>query len=330
MRRHRAEADPTRGRAPAVLSAGTVNADFTLGVDAPLEPGASLIARRLLRTSGGRAANVAVMARRLEAAARLFGCVGADELAEQALAGPRAAGVDLSAVRHVPADTGLVTIVVGERGAKTMIFAPGANDAFSHADADRLARDLHDAPDQSVLVIDTELSRAAVAVALEAAHESGRTVVLDPTRPQRVTDRLLELSDHLTPNADEAEQLTGIRVESAADARRAARRLRERGARHVHVRLRRGGCLTMWPDGEALLYAPDDIQVVDTTGAGDAFAGTLATALMARRPLVEAARLAVAAAACAVTGFGAQRSYPDRRALDAMARRVGRAIAPSV
>lgn len=91
-----------------------MNADFTFGVDAQLERGVSVVARGLLLGSGGRAANVAVMARRLGPVTRLYSCVGADELAE--------------------------------RGTKTMIFAPGADDAFSSADGDRLARDLHDAP----------------------------------------------------------------------------------------------------------------------------------------------------------------------------------------
>jgi ribokinase len=307
---------------PAVFSAGTVNADFVLRIDAPLERGASLIAQCLLRTSGGRAANVAVMARRLGVPAHLFGCIGTDDLAEQALAGPRATGVDLAAVRRVPTDTGLATILVGKGGEKTMILAPGANDAFSEADGERLAVDLHGAPDGSALVVDTELLPTAVAPAFEAARETGRPAVLDPTRPDRVTDRLLELADHVTPNADEARRMTGILVKSPADARRAARRLRERGARHVHVRLSGGGCLTLWPDGEALLRAPAGLDVVDTTGAGDAFAGTLASAIIAHCAPVEAARLAVAAAACAVTGFGAQESYPDRTRLDAMARTV--------
>jgi ribokinase len=126
----------------------------------------------------------------------------------------------------------------------------------------------------------------------------------------------------VTPNADEAARLTGISVDSPADAERAARRLRERGARHVHVRLRGGGCLTMWPGGVALLCAPADLDVVDTTGAGDAFAGTLATGIIAGRPPLEAVRLAVAAASYAVTGFGPQESYPDRQALEEMARGV--------
>jgi ribokinase len=307
---------------PAVFSAGTVNADFLLRIDGPLELGASLIAPRLLRTSGGRAANVAVMARRLGTPAHLYGCVGTDELAEQALAGPRAAGVDLAAVRRVPADTGLATILVSRGGGKTMIFAPGANDAFSQPDADRLAADLHGAPDGSVLAVDSELLPAALTPALEAARDAGRPTVLDPTRPDRVTDRLLELSDHVTPNHDEAARITGIGVESPAGARRAARRLRQRGPRHVHVRLSHGGCLTLWPDGEALLHPPADVDVIDTTGAGDAFVGTLATAIIARCPVLDAVRRAVAAASCAVTVLGPQESYPHRSALDEMAHRV--------
>jgi ribokinase len=306
----------------AVFSAGTVNADLVMRVDAPLERGATLIAPRPLRTSGGRGANVAVMARRLGTAARLFGCIGVDDLTEQALAGPGAAGVDIAGVRCAPAHTGLVTILVAQDGSKTMIFAPGANDEFSEADGARLAADLQHAAGRCALVVDTELSPAALLPALGVARESGRPSVLDPTRPERLTTRLLELADHVMPNADEAALLTGVAVESPADARRAARRLHDRGARHVHIRLPRGGCLTLWPAGEALLRPPAGVDVVDTTGAGDAFAGTLAAALLAGCAALEAARRAVAAAACAVARLGAQESYPDRDAVDAMARMV--------
>jgi ribokinase len=293
-----------------------------LGIGASLEQGASLGAQRLLRTSGGRAANVAVMARRLEVPARLFGCVGTDDLAEQALEGPRAAGVDLAGLRRVPAETGVVVILVDDGGGKTMVAAPGANDEFSDGDGDRLARDLEDAAERSVLVVDNEVSPRPLVKALEAARQSGLATVLDPTRPNRVADRLLELSDHVTPNADEAAQMTGIEIGSIGDARRAGRSIQERGARHVHVRLSTGGCFSVCPEGEALLVAPTDLEVVDTTGAGDAFAGTLATGIIAGYPLVEAVRLAVAAASCAVTALGPQESYPDRSVLAAMARRV--------
>lgn len=304
---------------PTVFSAGTVNADFSLRIDGRLERGRSLIATDVLCTSGGRAGNVAVMARRLDTPARLFGCIGADHLGDQALAGPRAAGVDIGGVRQVQAATGLVSIVVDAGATKTMVFAAGANDAFAESDARRLVLDLHRAPTGSMLVVDSEILPAALALALQAARDDSRATVLDPTRPDHVTDRLLELADHVTPNSDEAQRLTGVAVESPADARRAGRHLRERGTRHVHLRLPKGGCLTMWPDGEALLLPPSGLPVVDTTGAGDAFAGTLASSLISGCPLIEAARHAVAAAACAVTRFGAQESYPDPGELEAMA-----------
>jgi ribokinase len=281
-----------------------------------------LIARRLLRTSGGRAANVAVMVRRLDAPARLFGCVGTGELADQAVAGPRAAGVDIRGVRQLAMETGIAMIVVGDGGAKTMVFAPGANEAFCEADGDRMARELREAPAGSVLVVDNEVSPTALVTALDAARRSGLPTVLDPTRPAGLSDRLLHLSDHVSPNAVEAAQIAGSEVESVTDAQRAAQRIRELGPRHVHVRLPQGGCFSAWPEGEALVLPPADLEVVDTTGAGDAFAGTLASAIAAGCHVVEAIRLAVAAATCAVTAFGAQESYPDRRALATMARGV--------
>jgi ribokinase len=313
---------PPGGRA-AVYSAGTVNAGLLLQIDGQLEPGASLVAHRVLRTSGGRAGNVAVMARRLGTPARLFGCVGCDALAEPALAGPRAAGVDVNEVRRVrDDDTGVAAIVVGEGATKTMVLAAGANEAFGPADGERVAAAIREAPDESVVVVDTELAEQAILPALDAARARRVATVVDPTRPARTTPALLRLADHLTPNADEAERLTGIVVDTPAAARRAAEQLRGQGASHVHVRLPRGGCQSVGPDGDVLFRAPDRLLVVDTAGAGDAFAGTLASAPVARVELVGAIRRAVAAAACAVTGFGAQESYPDPATLDSMTRRV--------
>jgi ribokinase len=152
---------PPAARA-AVYSGGTVNVDLLLQIDGRLEPGASLVARRVLRTSGGRAANVAVMARRLGTPARLFGCVGCDALAELALAGPQAAGVEVDKVRHVKDDdTGVAAIVVGEGATKTMLLAAGANDAFGEADGERFAAAVRAAPDGSVVVVDCQSVRTA-------------------------------------------------------------------------------------------------------------------------------------------------------------------------
>jgi sugar/nucleoside kinase (ribokinase family) len=94
---------------------GSINADFQVGVERPPQRPGTLLARDLLRTSGGKAANVAVFVRRLGVQTRLLGCVGDDDLAEQALAGPSREGVDVTLVRRTPGPTGVACIVVTGR-----------------------------------------------------------------------------------------------------------------------------------------------------------------------------------------------------------------------
>lgn len=305
----------------AVVSLGSVNADFLVRV--PELPGGSgsLLGESLLRTSGGKAGNVAVLAARLGTPARLLGCVGDDDLAAQALRGPEAARVNLRGVRRRPGLTGYSSILVPPSGAKTIVLVPNANDAWAE-DGERVAAEVDAAPDGSVLVADLEVPVALVLAALQVGRERGLTTVLDPAPTDRVTDELLALTDHLTPDHSEAQQLTGEDAAEAAGAARAAVELRKRGAAVVHVKLAGGGCVTATADGLTLVEAPADVPVVDATGAGDAFAGGLAVALVRGLSAVEAAELAVAASTCAVGAYGSQESYPDAAMLAAMLTRV--------
>lgn len=305
----------------AVVSLGSVNADFLVRVPgAPGGPG-TLLGESLLRTSGGKAGNVAVLAARLGTPARLLGCVGDDDLAVQALRGPEEARVNLRGVRRRRGLTGYSSILVPPGGAKTIVLVPNANDAWAE-DGDRVAAEVDAAPDGSVLVADLEVPVALVLAALQVARERGLTTVLDPAPSDRVTDELLTLADHLTPDHAEAQQLTGEDAAEAAGAARAAVALRKRGAAVVHVKLADGGCVTATADGVTLVEAPADVRVVDATGAGDAFAGGLAVALVQGRSPVQAAEHAVAASACAVGAYGSQESYPDAEGLAAILARV--------
>jgi ribokinase len=121
-----------------IVSIGSINADFVVRVDASPAGSGSQLARDLLRTSGGKAANVAVLAQRLGTPARLIGCVGDDDLAAQALAGPVAAGVDTTGVRRAPGPTGYSSVMVPPDGAKTIVLATNANDEWADA-ADEVA-----------------------------------------------------------------------------------------------------------------------------------------------------------------------------------------------
>jgi ribokinase len=302
-----------------LISVGSINADHQMRVERAPGTGTTL-AGSLLRTSGGKGANVAYAVARWGGTAILVGSVGDDDLAALALGAPRAVGVDVRLVGTVSGGTGLSTVAVDAEGAKSILLALEANDE-PYSDPDGLVRAIREAPDRSVLVVDGEVHRGLAAVALE----SGRghlTVVLDPAPPERVDPQMLGAADHLVPDHHEASELSGVVVDDAASALRAARSLRRQGPTHVHVKLPLGGCASAGPDGECILEAPSDLDVVDTTGAGDAFAAGLSWALLTGATGTEAARVATAASACAVTAWGSQQSYPTLPALMEMVDRV--------
>lgn len=303
-----------------ILSLGSINADFQMRVDsAPAGPGMWL-ARDLLRTSGGKASNVAVLARRLGSDACLVGCVGDDDLAEQALTGPRRDGVDLSAVSRVAGPTGLAAITVAPDGDKTIVLALNANDNWTD-DEINVDHSVSEAPGGSVLVADLEVPPTVVVSATRAARSVGFVVVLDPSPPERLPGGFLSDVDHITPDHREATTLTGIEATSPEGAYCAAETLRGQGVSAAYVKLPHGGCVLACDDGAYMVPAPH-VDVVDATGAGDAFAGALAWGLLCGRSPLGAAMDAVAAAACAVGTYGSQESYPTRAELAAMRARV--------
>ncbi|PRY06422.1 ribokinase [Pontibacter ummariensis] len=295
-----------------ILSLGSVNADYQVRVDQKPGSTTTMLGHDFLRLSGGKGANVAFLARRLEVAASLIAHVGNDDLKEQALGALRDMGVDLSHVRAIDqVATGVSMIAVPKDGKKQIILAPNANDAWQEEDSEEVAAAIQQAPAGSVLVVDYEVAPFIVDSAIQAAHEKGFRIILDPSPTDRVNRDLFAKLHYLVPDASETEGLTGIRPDSVDKAAQAARQLLEQGLETVLVKLEEGGCLAA-NEGTCLHVPPLPIDVVDTTGAGDAFAGALAVAVLEKRPLQEAACFASAASLATTTGYGSQPAYPDR------------------
>jgi ribokinase len=223
----------------------------------------------------------------------LLGCVGDDLLAKIALAGPREAGAETSAVGIVPGPTGLAMVVVRPDGEKTILLATNANDVWRPADEEQALRAIAAAGARSVLVADMEAPCTVVERALRAARERGLTTLLDPSPAARVGDEVLALADDVTPNPSETKAIVGVEVRDAGDAEHAARALRERGARGVLVKLPDGGCLVADETMHALVPAPHG----------------------------------VAASSIAVERYGSRASYPGRGELEAMVRRIASLVA---
>ena len=298
-----------------IISLGSVNADFQVRIDRRPAESETLLGRDFVRLGGGKAANVALIARKLGRSVRLLARVGDDDLAEQALGPLRRAGIDLTGVGRVAGcGTGVAMIMVPPDGKKGIVLAPNANEAWTDRDLPDILRHIEAADAGAVLVLDCEIPRFVAEAAAAAARDRGLTRVLDPSPADRAGD-LLALVDVVTPNPAEAETLTGIRVTDAGSAARAAERILACGPSAVLAKLPDGGCVAT--DGRRIVRVegpPGD--VIDTTGAGDAFAGALAVALFEHCAILEAARYAVAAARLAVGGYGSQPAYPDRATLE--------------
>ncbi|MFL9813596.1 bifunctional hydroxymethylpyrimidine kinase/phosphomethylpyrimidine kinase [Stutzerimonas sp. VN223-3] len=302
-----------------LLSLGSINADFQVRVDEPLGSRETLIAHDLSRLSGGKASNTAYLAARFGHRSCLLGRVGDDELAEQALAPLRQAGVEIDEVgRAAGRSTGVSMIMVPPDAKKHIVLATNANDCWDEAAADAMVAAIEACEPPACLVLDYEIPAWVVRLAIEAAARKGIGSVLDPSFPDRLERDLLPMLQAITPNASEAEALVGHPVDSIAAAARAARELQRAGTPIVCIKLSDGGCVLTSAE-ETLHIPPGEVEPVDTTGAGDAFTGVFAIALLEGLAPREAAAWGVAAANLAVTGYGSQPAYPERDQVASMA-----------
>lgn len=313
---------PPAGNKGIVFSLGSLNADFQVRVHRQPEVSETLVAHDFARFSGGKAANVAVLVHKLGAAVRLFGHVGDDDLATQVMQPLRDIGLDLADVRTITrANTGMAMITVPPNGAKGIVFSPNANEIWTNDDARAIASAIAEAPANSVLVIDCEVPNFVLEAAARSASRHGIPVLLDPSPADRVTDLLLQLSDFVLPNAGEMKRLTGLDCHDMQSAIAAGERLMERGAAAVCVKLSDGGCVLV-EKKQTVRIDPVPVTVIDTTGAGDAFAGAMGVAILEQRSHADAVRFAVAASHIAVTRYGAQPSYPTREEIEGILPRL--------
>lgn len=289
--------------------------DLVAAVDRRPVAGETVPGRSLALIPGGKGANQAVAAARMGCRTAMVGLVGEDAFGRTLLESLAAEGIDARHVGVRPGvSTGTAVVVVDGAGDNSIIVIPGANGEMGVAEVSAAAGALSAA---RVLLLQLEIPLPAVIHAARLAREQGVTVILDPAPAQPLPAELLQLVDYLTPNATEATALSGVPVTGPEGARRAAEVLRRQGAARIVVKLGAGGALYLGPEGE--IQVPGfPVPVVDTTAAGDAFAGGLAAALLAGCSPAEALRWACAAGAVAVTRPGAQPSMPRRPEVEAL------------
>ena len=303
----------------SVTVVGSLNEDVVVTVDRLPGRGETVVGSAVAVLPGGKGANQAAAAGRLGAGVHMVGRVGADPAAGRQLAALADAGVNVGRVQRTDgAPTGTATIPVEAAGGENLIVVvPGANARLTATDVD--VEPVHRA---GVLLLQLEVPLATVQAAAAATRG---TVVLNPAPPRPLPDELLARVDVLVPNEHELVRLAGAEPGERTPAELAdlARGL----APSVVVTLGERGALVVTGEEPPLLQAPPPVTPVDTTGAGDCFCGALSSALDRDRPLADAVRYAVTAAALSTTGPGARSALPDDDAVCALLPRTPAAAA---
>ncbi len=298
-----------------IVVVGSFNADLTSYMQRMPRPGETVHGDAFITGAGGKGSNQAVAAARLGAEVAFIGRVGADVFANLAYELWDAEGVNHQFVgRDSEHATGVAPILVDSSGENMIVVVLGANNHVQKSEIDA-AREVIAAAD--VLVAQLEINYDMVAYALETAKELGVRTILNPAPAAALPPETLALADYLTPNEIELETLAG---DTSTDVETAARGLLTRPDQIAVVTLGAQGAQIVAP-GLSKAVPSYEVDVVDTTGAGDAFNGGLAVALAEGMALEEALRFANAAAALSVTKPGAAPSTPYRADVDALCAR---------
>ena len=296
--------------APRITVVGSSNIDLIARVSRFPALGETLVGESFHLGFGGKGANQAVMAARLGADVAMVTKLGRDVFGEMTLENYRAQGI---ATEHILFDaeraSGVAPIWVDAAGNNQIVIVPGANMGLSASDV-RAARAAIERAD--VVICQLEVPAETTLEALRLARQAGVRTLLNPAPAVPIGDELLAHSDILCPNETEAELLTGRPVPTLAEAETAARLLQDRGARTVVLTLGERGALVLDGPRPAVHVPATPVRAIDSTGAGDAFIGSLATFLAEGQPLLRSVRWANAVAAISVTRIGTQVSFPHR------------------
>lgn len=269
-----------------VVVVGSLNVDLVTRVERHPKPGETVVGSGLERRAGGKGANQAVAVAAAGAAVVMVGCVGSDEVGSAYVARLSALGIDVSGIRAQPdCVTGHALVTVDETGENSIIIVAGANAAATVGDLGVL----DSVGPGDVVLLQLEVPLHVVAAAARRASNRGARVVLNLAPYAALPPDVVALADPLVVNEHEALMLADSEAVPAS------------------LIVTFGAAGAAWDGDQQTGPTVEESEVLDTTGAGDAFCGALSAALVAGAGRREALQVALIAGAEAVKHVGAQR-----------------------
>jgi len=271
--------------------------------------GETLIGSSFTYGPGGKGSNQAIAAKRAGANVTMITKIGKDPYGKLMLELYKKEGIvtDYIFIDENKA-TGIALILVDEKTAEnTILVVPGACANITKEDMDSVKEVISNS---NLLMVQLEVNIDATIKAIDIAYENNVKVILNPAPAQILSDEVYKKIDYITPNETEAELLTGIKTNTIENIKKAAQYLYNKGVNNVIITLGKDGVFVKTKEYEKIIKAYK-VKAIDTTGAGDAFNGCLATALLAGKDIIDAIKFANAGAALSVQKKGAAPSMAD-------------------
>lgn len=289
-----------------IVVVGSINMDVIVDVKKFHDYGHTQFAESIIMTPGGKGANQAVTAAQMDKKVCMVGKVGDDPAGNQVISNLHNYGVDTTYLLTTETEgTGTFVAMIDETGENTMVGTMGANEAITAKEIDNIFANI----DSKILLVQMETSKDSIIASMKAAKKKGMYVILDPAPAEGIFEEAFQYCDLILPNNQETEQITDIKVNSYETAIDAAKQLNYRGVKDVIVKMGEKGLL-VYKNQTPVFIESLPVKAVDTVGAGDCFAGALASALLNMDDLVEAARFANKAAGIKVSRTGGHQAIP--------------------
>jgi ribokinase len=291
-----------------VIVVGGISIDLVAFAAKLPAPGESILGDDFKIILGGKGSNQAVAAALAGTHSTLVSCVGTDVFTDFATDALEGFGVDTAFVRQVEGPTGIAHIRVAASSQNNIVVIPLANFKITKTQVDDA---FAKRPNAKVLLTQLEIPWEVNRHAISLAKSQGLIVVLDPAPASNPEPTAWELINIVTPNESEAHSLTGIEVTDEQSAKQAGQWFLDQGVENAIITMGGSGVVLVNKQETRMFGAPK-VQAVDTTAAGDAFAGYLGALLAEGSTLEEAIEVAVKAASISVTKLGASSSLPTR------------------
>jgi len=295
-----------------IVVIGSANIDLVASVNHLPIPGETVLGSSFNKIPGGKGANQSVAASKLGGEVSFVGCVGSDQEGEMLRSSLEGANVDCEFLTSLPeTPTGAAMIGVDAEGNNSIIVYSGANGALVQEDIIAAKKIVESA---KVILMQLEIPTSCLEAATEIAN--GITI-LNPAPVVDIPKGLLEKVDVLVPNQIELAHLSNMKgFNNLDEIENAAKSL---DIETVIVTLGSKGALLVSGSDTELISSPV-VDSVDTTGAGDAFCGSLAESLSRGMSFLESVEQSVVVGALSTTKHGAQISMPSRSEVDSFLR----------